>query len=462
MVRSRRVATDDRPVGFEVRNLFSRFTWPIALPTEEHPVRFLSAPNGYGKSTMLRILDDMAHQRWASLGKAMFESATLTFQSGAALTVTVVPEADDTVQLAFELVRPGEPTVTDDVRPFVGEAKLPSELPPWIRQIGPDRFRDMRYGELLSTEELVQQLGRLAERRRDEPELKEDIDKVLQGLDVYYLDANRLSTGIRGNPRRWLPSHRQRRERAHAIQHISDVIEEVLESTRARSGRSSERAEASFPARILKALKYPPPAEALTPSSLAERYAKLRAREEELRSLGLTDRAMDAIPAEDLTEQGPAAIILDHMIAGIENRFRDLEQTASQLKLFRDTINGMLEDKAIEFEVNEMWASRGKGGLKVLDEKGRAIPLPALSSGEQHLIVMFGHILFASGLSAGGLVLLDEPEISLHPEWQITVTQALKKVAAINNCRMLLATHSPTMIGDDWSSEIALTRTPEA
>jgi predicted ATP-binding protein involved in virulence len=150
------------------------------------------------------------------------------------------------------------------------------------------------------------------------------------------------------------------------------------------------------------------------------------------------------------------------MIAGIENRFRDLEQTAKQLTLFRDTINGMLEDKSIHFEVKEMWSSRGKGGLRVLDEKGRMIPLPALSSGEQHLIVMFGHILFASGLSAGGIVLLDEPEISLHPEWQIAVTQALKKVATINDCRMLLATHSPTMIGNDWDSENALTRSREA
>jgi ABC-type transport system involved in cytochrome c biogenesis ATPase subunit len=462
MVRSRRVGIADRPVTFEVRNLFSRFTWRIALPTEDQPVRFLSAPNGYGKSTMLRILDDMAHQRWARIGKEMFESASLTFRSGAALTVTVVPESEDTVRLVFELLRPGEPTIQDEVRPFLVEATLPSELPSWIRQIGPDRFRDMRYGELLSTEELVQQLGRHAERRRNEQELGEEFDSVLQGLDVYYLDANRLLTGIRGTPRRWMPSHRQRRERAHAIQHISDVIEEVLASTRARSGRSSEHAEFRFPARILKALKHPPPADQLTPSSLVERYEKLRDREEELRSLGLTDRAMDAIPAQDLTEPGPAAIILDQMIAGIEKRFGDLEQTAKQLMLFRDTINGMLEDKSIEFEVNEMWANRGKGGLKVLDDKGRPIPLPALSSGEQHLIVMFGHILFASGLSAGGLVLLDEPEISLHPEWQIAVTHALKKVAAINDCRMLLATHSPTMIGDDWSSEIALTRTPEA
>ena len=98
----------------------------------------------------------------------------------------------------------------------------------------------------------------------------------------------------------------------------------------------------------------------------------------------------------------------------------------------------------------------------MLDDAGKTIPLPSLSSGEQHLIVMFGNIIFSSGLTGGGLVLLDEPEISLHPQWQIAVTNALKKVAAVNDCRMLLATHSPTMIGDDWSSEIALTRSTEA
>ena len=74
---------------------------------------------------------------------------------------------------------------------------------------------------------------------------------------------------------------------------------------------------------------------------------------------------------------------------------------------------------------------------------------------------MFGRILFDSKCESGGLILLDEPEISLHPEWQITLSESLKKVAAINNCRMLLATHSPTLIGNDWDSETALTNLPE-
>ena len=179
------------------------------------------------------------------------------------------------------------------------------------------------------------------------------------------------------------------------------------------------------------------------------------------KSLALTDGAMDAIPSKDLDDRGAIAIVLDHMITGIEKRFGSLEKTARQLTLFRDTINGMLEDKQIRFVYRETWARRAKGGLEVVDGNGNLIPLTALSSGEQHLIVMFGHILFTSGLEHGGLVLLDEPEISLHPQWQIAVTQAFKKLAEVNDCRMLLATHSPTMIGDDWSSEIALSRSEE-
>ena len=462
MAQLERTLADDRPARFEVSNLFSRFTWGIALPTQDQPVRFLSAPNGYGKSTMLRILDDIANQRWANLTQTFFESATLTFVSGAALTITLTPETEDDKRIVLELVCSGKLNVSDEVRPIAAKAGLPSELPPWIRQVGADRFRDMRYGEILSVEELVHQLGRDVEKSRGSPELKVPIKSLLEGLDVYYLDANRLSTGIRADARRSRPGYPRRSERPHAIQHVSDLIEDVLQKTRSESGRDSVRAEGSFPTRVLQALRVPPSDDQLSPASLVERYEKLRSRVEELRSLGLTDRAMDEIPAKDLTEPGPIAIVLDEMITGIEKRFHTLERTAKQLTLFRDTMNGMLENKSVQFESNETWTSRRKGGIKVLDDAGKTIPLPSLSSGEQHLIVMFGNIIFSSGLTGGGLVLLDEPEISLHPQWQIAVTNALKKVAAVNDCRMLLATHSPTMIGDDWSSEIALTRSTEA
>ncbi len=461
MGRVTRSLDEARPVRFEVRGLFARFNWSIALPTHAAPVRFLSAPNGYGKSTMLRMLDDIAHERWRNLTTNFFDSATLTFEDGVAIAFRRFRESDTDARIDFELSRPGQAVIEDTVRPAAAKTAVPAELPPWIRQVGPDRFRDMRYGEALSAEELVAQLGRDSDTRRKQPALKEAIEDVLSRLYVHYLNANRLNVGIRTDARRSASAYRRGGDRIHAIEHISNAVEELLERTRSQSGRASERAEASFPARIIQALRNPPSAEQLSPALLAERYATLREKEVHFQSLALTDGVMDAIPSKDLADQGPVAIVLDHMITGIEKRFGGLEHTARQLTLFRDTINGMLEDKQIRFVYRETWAGRGKGGLEVVDDAGNPIPLTALSSGEQHLIVMFGHILFTSRLDSGGLVLLDEPEISLHPQWQIAATQAFKKVAEINNCRMLLATHSPTMIGDDWSSEVALTRAEE-
>jgi ABC-type transport system involved in cytochrome c biogenesis ATPase subunit len=431
------------------------------LPSQHEPVRFLSAPNGYGKSTMLRMLDDIAHERWGNLTKTLFGSATLTFDDGTAITFRRFSESESDARIEFQLSRPGQAVIEDEVRPVSPKTAVPAELPPWIRQVGPDRFRDMRYGEILSAEELVAQLGRDADTRRKKPALNEAIEEVLSRLHVHYLNANRLNVGIRSDVRRFTTAYRRNGDRLHAIEHISNSVEELLEKTRSQSGRASERAEASFPARIIQALRKPPSADQLSPALLAERYAKLREKEEQFQSLALTDGVMETIHSNDLTDQGPIAIVLDHMIAGIEKRFATLEHPARQLTLFRDTINGMLEDKQVRFVYREMWAGRGKGGLTVVDDAGNLIPLTALSSGEQQLIVMFGHILFTSRLEPGGLVLLDEPEISLHPQWQIAVTQAFRKVAEVNDCRMLLATHSPTMIGDDWSSEIALSRTQE-
>ena len=461
MARFSRASAEPMPASFKVDRLFTRFNWTIALPTQAEPVRFLSAPNGYGKSTMLRMLDDIAHERWGNLAKTLFDFATLTFDDGAAITFVNFRESDTAPRIEIKLHRPGQAVVHDEVRPLAPKAAVPADLPPWIRQVGPEHFRDMRYDEVLTSEELVSQLGRAPDARRTKPTLSEAIEEVLSQLHTHYLNANRLNVGIRADARRFAAERRRSGDRIHAIEYISNAVEDLLEKTRSQSGRASERAEASFPARIIQALRNPPSAEKLSPALLAERYAKLREQEVLFKSLALTDGAMDAIPSKDLDDRGAIAIVLDHMITGIEKRFGSLEKTACQLTLFRDTINGMLEDKQIRFVYRETWARRAKGGLEVVDGNGNLIPLTALSSGEQHLIVMFGHILFTSGLEHGGLVLLDEPEISLHPQWQIAVTQAFKKLAEVNDCRMLLATHSPTMIGDDWSSEIALSRSEE-
>lgn len=81
------------------------------------------------------------------------------------------------------------------------------------------------------------------------------------------------------------------------------------------------------------------------------------------------------------------------------------------------------------------------------------------SSGEKHILYAFLNI--ARYLKPNSLVLIDEPEISLHPNWQMMYISFLKKVfKKYASCHFIIATHSPYLVSDlnpDSSSLVVLT-----
>lgn len=68
-----------------------------------------------------------------------------------------------------------------------------------------------------------------------------------------------------------------------------------------------------------------------------------------------------------------------------------------------------------------------------------------LSSGQQ---AIFNTLLGISGvISNNSLICIDEPEISLHPEWQSDIINKLQSVFQdIKGCHFLIATHSPQVV----------------
>ncbi|MDQ0011545.1 putative ATPase [Luteibacter jiangsuensis] len=73
------------------------------------------------------------------------------------------------------------------------------------------------------------------------------------------------------------------------------------------------------------------------------------------------------------------------------------------------------------------------------------LSLRRASSGEQCLLAI---ILGVAGhLSNGSIVLIDEPEISLHPEWQERFMDLLvSAVSVFRGCQFVIATHSPQLV----------------
>jgi predicted ATP-binding protein involved in virulence len=80
--------------------------------------------------------------------------------------------------------------------------------------------------------------------------------------------------------------------------------------------------------------------------------------------------------------------------------------------------------------------------------KGKELELNQLSSGEQHEVVLLYELIF--NVKPNVLVLIDEPEISLHVSWQKEFLSDLLKIVKIQKIQVLVATHSPSIINDRW------------
>ncbi|MEI7636420.1 MAG: AAA family ATPase [Syntrophus sp. (in: bacteria)] len=124
-----------------------------------------------------------------------------------------------------------------------------------------------------------------------------------------------------------------------------------------------------------------------------------------------------------------------------------LEGLLTQIELFRDNINSKLDGKKIV-------VTRTKGFLVIDTIRETEIPLRGLSSGEQHEIVMIFDLIF--NVTAGTLVLIDEPELSLHVEWQDTFVKDVVNAAEIGGYKTIITTHSPAIIQDvlDWTIDL--------
>lgn len=67
-----------------------------------------------------------------------------------------------------------------------------------------------------------------------------------------------------------------------------------------------------------------------------------------------------------------------------------------------------------------------------------------LSSGERQVLIVLTYLAFLAGKDS--IFVVDEPELSLHVEWQRELIGALTQLRP-DNCQIILATHSPEITG---------------
>lgn len=81
---------------------------------------------------------------------------------------------------------------------------------------------------------------------------------------------------------------------------------------------------------------------------------------------------------------------------------------------------------------------------------GKEFDITGLSSGEKQLFLRALALKFLEVNNS--IILIDEPEISLHPEWQSKIIDVYKSIG--NNNQLIIATHSPHVIGNITANEL--------
>ncbi|MDP1990183.1 MAG: AAA family ATPase [Syntrophales bacterium] len=121
----------------------------------------------------------------------------------------------------------------------------------------------------------------------------------------------------------------------------------------------------------------------------------------------------------------------------IENR----NSLRDPINRFLSLVNGFLSQTKKQVNV----ASNGQLTVS-LNGKAESRPISALSSGERQLLVMLAHLSLNPNLEGSGVFIVDEPELSLHMDWQEKFVDAIRE--ANPRVQIILATHSPAIILD--------------
>ena len=430
-----------------VEDLFGEFTHSITFKTEDG-LTLLHGPNGVGKTMTLRALDNLFNKRFGLLRSMPLRVLHVEFDNGDRLQVSKdfkeVREGNQVVVLEFIINPKAGRSHTWTYKPRTDLAiplSAVEELIPEVTRTGAHTWVATT-GETLDIDDIVDRFGyRLPGpyRERESQAPPKWLDEILSRVPVYFIETDRLSTYGRGSTKR-RPGNR---DQVPTVSAYADDLSSRIQRTLASYADSSQTLDSTFPARLLQpdAFKVVP-----TDEEIRGRYADQAERRNRYVKTGLLD-AGDQIqlPDRPLTNQVELRV-LDTYLKDVDLKLDRLDDLAGKLELFLTIINGKFRRKEIRVDREQ--------GLLARTSTGQALALTSLSSGEQQEIVLAYGLLFRE--QPGTLVLLDEPELSLHVTWQLDLIPDLLKISDLAKLEFLIATHSPQIINDRWDLTVEL------
>ena len=412
-------------------------------------VTLLHGPNGVGKTVMLRMIDALLKGHLSYFRKIQFYRLLIVFQDGSRVELIKRDndqEGDDDSRSMITLSANGKET-TSQVYLRTGADQVGesiSYLQPHPTM--PEVWIDIRDGELLSSPEMVARYRDHITRPHSEgpfPEVPSWFHDFLESANTHLIEAQRLFQFGQDDPSR----RRQFRIRRPAglvstVVEYSQDFRTRLAQSMAAYGRQSQALDQSFPQRLIAAQ------DKLSIDVLESRIAELEEKTAELKKIGiLEETSVPPIHAGTLENiDATQARVMTLYVQDTTAKLSTLDDLKDRSRLLLSGVNEKYRHKRIRLDSEQ--------GLVAESDENGPLALASLSSGEQHELVLHYDLLFK--VPSNTIVLVDEPELSLHVSWQKRFLSDLLEIVKLSGFDALIATHSPYIIGDRTDLMIGL------
>lgn len=421
-----------RVKSIHVRGLFGMYDHDIILNEEKMTV--VHGPNGVGKTVLFKLVRDLLAGTGVELLRYPFKELRVEFNN----EITVVAMRDDKhhgINVYSGIGK--EVRFTEDSFNKIAH-RLERKLP--IHQVGPNLWIDPKTDEKLNAYDVVSRYGNRGD---------EDLDGLFEyGLDkwrkdqdflprVHIVEAQRLIKLTNQVVRRFVGSESRFIESSESrtvkdtVTNYSLQLKQKINDTLSKYGKQAQKLDQTFPQRLLQGvIKF----EAMQIEKSLNDIEEIQAK---YSKLGLIENKILPFKGVVQLESNPM------QVATMGIYIADMEEKLSVLKYIAERIDLLLNQVNQKFTNKELFINK-KYELAIKTSHGDEISVSELSSGEQHQIVLAYDMLFR--IEPNSLVMIDEPELSLHVNWQERFLSDLESVIKVANFDALIATHSPYII----------------
>jgi predicted ATP-binding protein involved in virulence len=219
---------------------------------------------------------------------------------------------------------------------------------------------------------------------------------------------------------------------------LKDLIEEKYEE----SLKITQQLDNSYPGRLISEKNK------ISEDDYNKRFAELNTKQERLTKNGLYESKQEAL--EYSADDAKALLVY---LDDLEKKLNVFDDLLEKLDLFTSILN----ERRFTYKTIHIDSEKG---FYFKTSKDKELELGELSSGEQHEVVLLYELIFNT--APNNMVLIDEPEISLHVAWQKEFVKDLLKIIELQGFQVMMATHSPSIINDRWDLVHVLEKKEEA